>query len=82
MPCISFFVVGLNTVYEMLVGTTSELRLDLTAADNSSAYEIYANFSLGLFPGYTLHISPGNGSAGAKFHKIQSDQNMANAKID
>lgn len=52
----------------MLEGTTSELRIDLTAADDTTAYEIFSNFTLDPAPGYALHINPGTGTAG-KFFK-------------
>lgn len=51
----------------MLEGTVSELRVDLTAANGTEAYEVFGNFSLGPSPEYTLHIDPGHGTAGLFF---------------
>lgn len=48
----------------MLNGTNSELRVDLTAANGTTAYEVFGNFTLGPAPDYTLHIDPGYGTAG------------------
>lgn len=56
---------GLKYIEEMTATLATELRLDLTAADNSTAYEVFPNFHLGSSPGYELHIDTGNGTAGA-----------------
>jgi hypothetical protein len=44
----------------------TELKIELTAADNSYAYEIFQNFHIGDQPGYELHIDKGTGNAGNK----------------
>ena len=43
---------------------TTELRIDLTAADGTTAYETYQNFSLSPGPDYTLHVGQAVGTAG------------------
>lgn len=58
------FWLGLNYIEEMTAQGASDLRIELTAADNSYAYEIYKNFHIGTHPGYELHIGGGTGSAG------------------
>jgi hypothetical protein len=45
----------------------TELRIELTAADNTYAYEIYKNFHIGSHLGYELHIDKGTGTAGNKW---------------
>jgi hypothetical protein len=47
----------------------TELRLDLTAADGTSVYETFQNFSLVEKPDYTLHIDKGVGTAGIYCHR-------------
>ena len=42
---------------------TTELRIDMTAADGTTAYVTYQNFSLSQGPDYTLHIGQGAGTA-------------------
>ena len=41
----------------------TELRIDMTAADGTTAYVTYQNFSLSQGPDYTLHIGQGAGTA-------------------
>ena len=55
---------GLEHIQEMSSHHTTELRIDVTAADDSSAYETYQNFSLSPGPDYTLHIGQAAGTAG------------------
>ncbi|XP_060603457.1 microfibril-associated glycoprotein 4-like [Ruditapes philippinarum] len=64
------FWLGLKYIEEMAANGPSELRIDLTAADNSSAYEVYSNFHLGSSPGYALHIDPGTGIAGDAYYGL------------
>lgn len=54
---------GLKYIYRMTT-RRSELHLDLTKADGSTAYEVFQDFSLSPRPEYNLHISPGYGTAG------------------
>ncbi|XP_060577785.1 microfibril-associated glycoprotein 4-like, partial [Ruditapes philippinarum] len=61
------FWLGLENIYEMVSRGKTELRLDLTAADGTSVYETFQNFSLGAMPYYTLHIDKGVGTAGDDF---------------
>ena len=42
----------------------TELRIDLTAADNTYAYVVHKNFYLDQGPDFTLHIDEGTGTAG------------------
>ncbi|XP_045181209.2 ficolin-1-like [Mercenaria mercenaria] len=57
------FWLGLRYVREMAYQGQTELRLDLTAADGTDAYETFQNFYLDSSV-YTLHIDPGTGTAG------------------
>ena len=43
---------------------TTELRIDLTAADGETAYQTWQNFSLSPGPDYKLHIGQTAGTAG------------------
>lgn len=45
-------------------GEISQLRIDMTAANGTTAYTVFGNFSLGPAPNYTLHIGQGIGTAG------------------
>ncbi|XP_053387986.1 angiopoietin-2-like isoform X1 [Mercenaria mercenaria] len=58
------FWLGLKSVKEMASQGKTELRLDLTAADGTTAYETFQNFYLDEGPNYTLHIDHGTGTAG------------------
>ncbi|XP_053387402.1 microfibril-associated glycoprotein 4-like isoform X2 [Mercenaria mercenaria] len=58
------FWLGLKSVQEMAYQGKTELRLDLTAADGTTAYETFQNFYLDEDPYYTLHIDRGQGTAG------------------
>ncbi|XP_053390901.1 thrombospondin-2-like [Mercenaria mercenaria] len=58
------FWLGLKYIEEMSAQGSTELRIDLTAADNSHVYEVYPNFHLGTNPGYNLHVNKGAGTAG------------------
>ncbi|XP_060581715.1 fibropellin-1-like isoform X1 [Ruditapes philippinarum] len=58
------FWLGLRFLEEMTAQGPTELRIELTAADNTYAYEIFKNFHIGTHPGYELHINAGTGSAG------------------
>ena len=66
-PLCVLFLQGLKPVVQLLQGKLSELRLDLTAADGRTVYEVFGNFSIGPSLNYTLHINPGAGSAGISF---------------
>lgn len=50
----------------MVEDIPSELRINLMAADGTTAYEVFGNFSPGPAPYYTLHIRPGTGTAGIR----------------
>ena len=52
----------------------TELRIDLTAADNTSAYVVYKNFYLDKGPDFTLHIDPGTGTVGKDFYLMRKRQ--------
>ncbi|KAH3748372.1 uncharacterized protein LOC127847030 [Dreissena polymorpha] len=54
---------GLKYIYAMTSNANSELRIDLIAADGSTAYEVFPNFRLSASPNYTLHIDQSNGTA-------------------
>ncbi|XP_060608370.1 coadhesin-like isoform X2 [Ruditapes philippinarum] len=58
------FWLGLKYLEEMTAQGATELRIELTAADNTYAYEIFQNFHIGDHPGYELHIDKGTGKAG------------------
>ncbi|XP_053386989.1 angiopoietin-1-like [Mercenaria mercenaria] len=58
------FWLGLKSVQEMASQRKTVLRLDLTAANGTTAYETFQNFYLDEGPNYTLHIDPGTGTAG------------------
>ncbi|XP_052218123.1 microfibril-associated glycoprotein 4-like [Dreissena polymorpha] len=57
------FWLGLKYIHSMTTNASS-LRIDLVAADQSSVYEVFQNFRLSAAPNYTLHVDPGQGSAG------------------
>ncbi|XP_053387230.1 fibropellin-1-like [Mercenaria mercenaria] len=61
------FWLGLKNVQEMTSQGKTELRLDLTAADGTTAFETFQNFYLDEGSNYTLHIDPGKGTAGDGF---------------
>lgn len=74
MYCFYFvFAKGLNYISAMLSDKTSELRLNLTTANDTFYYEVFSNFSLGPAPGYRLHIEPGTGTAGESIQKSGFD---------
>ncbi|WAR28953.1 ANGP4-like protein, partial [Mya arenaria] len=50
------FWLGLKMMHEMTSRTTHDLRIDITHADDSPAYVVYAGFSVGAGSDYTLHI--------------------------
>jgi hypothetical protein len=52
----------------------TELRIELTASDNTHAYENFKNFHIGTHPGYELHIDKGTGSAGNKKYTYHSNR--------
>lgn len=58
------FWLGLSYVQEMVAQNKTELRLDLTAANGSTAFEVFQNFRLGSPPDYTLNIDRGTGTVG------------------
>ena len=61
--CSDIFL-GLKYLEEMTAQGPSELRIELMAADNTYAYEIFQNFHIGTHPEYMLSIDKGTGSAG------------------
>lgn len=48
----------------MTANHTNELRIDLTAANGTTAYETYQNFSLSQGSNYSLRIGSEDGTAG------------------
>ncbi|KAH3754154.1 hypothetical protein DPMN_188817 [Dreissena polymorpha] len=48
----------------MTYNVRSELRIDLMAADGSTAFEVFPNFRLSTAPNCTLHVNQGHGTAG------------------
>ncbi|XP_052787259.1 angiopoietin-related protein 7-like [Mya arenaria] len=50
------FWLGLKLMHEMTSRTTHDLRIDITRANNSTAYVVYADFSVGAGFDYTLRI--------------------------
>ncbi|XP_052219467.1 angiopoietin-related protein 7-like isoform X2 [Dreissena polymorpha] len=58
------FWLGLQYIHAMTYNAKSELRIDLIAADGSTAYEVFPNFRLSSAPNFTLHIDTGHGTAG------------------
>ncbi|XP_052224100.1 microfibril-associated glycoprotein 4-like [Dreissena polymorpha] len=58
------FWMGLKYIHWLTSTAQSELRIDLMAADRSTAYEVFPNFRLSASPNYTLHVDKGHGTAG------------------
>ncbi|XP_052762284.1 ficolin-3-like [Mya arenaria] len=54
------FWLGLRYIKELADQGNSTLRMEVSAADGSQAYEEWPDFSLGDAPGYKLHLG-GNG---------------------
>ncbi|KAL4234153.1 Angiopoietin-1-like [Mactra antiquata] len=50
------FWLGLDYVQEMTSRDASQLRIDLTASDNSTGLEVLDQFSLGASPNYVLNV--------------------------
>ncbi|KAL4216637.1 hypothetical protein ACF0H5_024360 [Mactra antiquata] len=50
------FWLGLDYIHEMSSNNANELRIDLTAANDTTAYEVLEHFSLSAGPNYTLHV--------------------------
>ncbi|XP_052785947.1 angiopoietin-4-like isoform X3 [Mya arenaria] len=50
------FWLGLKLMHEMTSRTTHDLRIDITRANDSTAYIVYADFSVGAGSNYTLHV--------------------------
>ncbi|XP_045157213.2 ficolin-3-like [Mercenaria mercenaria] len=53
------FWLGLAFVQEMTSQGKTELRVDLTAADGTTAYDTFQNFYLSEGPNYSLHFEAG-----------------------
>ncbi|KAL4216648.1 Hemicentin-1 [Mactra antiquata] len=47
---------GLDYIHELASNNANELRIDLTAANDTTAYEVFEHFSLSPGPDYTLHV--------------------------
>ncbi|XP_052239829.1 microfibril-associated glycoprotein 4-like isoform X3 [Dreissena polymorpha] len=58
------FWMGLKYIHGLTKTAPTELRIDLVAADGSTAYEVFPNFLLSGSPYYALHVGKGNGTAG------------------
>ncbi|WAR28949.1 ANGP4-like protein, partial [Mya arenaria] len=50
------FWLGLKLMHEMTSRTAHDLRIDITRANDSTAYVVYADFSVGAGSNYTLHV--------------------------
>ncbi|XP_052785543.1 fibroleukin-like isoform X2 [Mya arenaria] len=50
------FWLGLKLMHEMTSRTAHDLRIDITRANDSTAYIVYADFSVGAGSNYTLHV--------------------------
>lgn len=50
------FKKGLSFIEEMASQYETDIRIDLTAADNDHLYEAFENFSLSSYPEFTLHL--------------------------
>ena len=59
-----FTFVGLSYIEELASQGSTELRLDLTAADGSHWFETYSNFKLTPTTEYYLNLSKGHKSSG------------------
>ncbi|XP_052237124.1 angiopoietin-related protein 2-like isoform X2 [Dreissena polymorpha] len=55
---------GLKYIYAMTSNVQTELRIDLMAANGSTAYEVFPNFRLSAASDYRLHVDRGRGTAG------------------
>ena len=64
-------MIGLKDIHDMTAHHETELRIDLTAADGTTAYETYQNFSVSPGPDYMLHIGQAAGTAGNCIVTIQ-----------
>ncbi|XP_060592592.1 uncharacterized protein LOC132747282 [Ruditapes philippinarum] len=58
------FWLGLKHIYEMVSHGKTELRMDMIAANGTSAYQTFINFRLSDSPYYTIHIDKGVGNVG------------------
>jgi hypothetical protein len=52
---------------EIVSNGPTELRMDLTDGDGKTVYETFQNFHLDAGPEYTIHLDPGQGTAGILF---------------
>ncbi|WAR28951.1 TEuncharacterized [Mya arenaria] len=50
------FWLGLKLMHEMTSRATHDLRIDITRANDSTGYVVYADFSVGAGSDYTLHV--------------------------
>ncbi|WAR29475.1 TEuncharacterized [Mya arenaria] len=50
------FWLGLKLICEMTSRTSNDLRIDITRGNGSTSYAVYADFSVGAGPDYTLHV--------------------------
>ena len=68
----SYFNLGLKFVQEMASKGPTELRFDLTPAVGETVYVNFQNFYLDPGPNYTIHLDPGQGTAGKNVfrHKV------------
>ncbi|KAH3739997.1 hypothetical protein DPMN_046691 [Dreissena polymorpha] len=60
----TLYVDGRPYIHGLTKTAPTELRIDLVAADGSTAYEVFPNFLLSGSPYYALHVGKGNGTAG------------------
>lgn len=69
------FWLGLKHIREIADQGTTELRIDLQAANGTSAYETFSNFSLSNNPDYILHLGPRSGSLNIKDDEVYKHHN-------
>ncbi|WAR28962.1 hypothetical protein MAR_002530, partial [Mya arenaria] len=55
---------SLKLMHEMTSRTTHDLRIDITRANDSSAYIVYADISVGAGSDYTLHVGNARSESG------------------
>ncbi|XP_052787310.1 ficolin-2-like [Mya arenaria] len=61
------FWLGLKLVYEMTSRTTNDLRIDIARANDSTAFVVYTDFSVGAGTNYTLHVGNSRSESGRKY---------------
>ncbi|XP_053387423.1 fibrinogen-like protein A [Mercenaria mercenaria] len=58
------FWLGLENLHELVSQDSSELRIDVSAANGMKGYVTFEDFQISPGTNYSLHISPGNGTIG------------------